>query len=366
MASISKDKRGNRTVQFVGPDKRRRSVRLGKTGLAEAKAIAAHVDHLASCWKHRKPPCKQTDDWVAGLLADSASHWLYDRLAAVKLVPERERPEDQVGELSRLGAFLAAYIEGRTDLKPGTVQCLRQVEGRLVEFFGQDKPLAEITPADADDFRRWLETKLGDNTVRRYCGRAKQYFHAAVRRRLIDRDTNPFADMTDVNVRPNRERDFFITRDIADQVLEACPDLEWRLLFSLSRYGGLRCPSEHLALTWSDVDWERDRIIIRSPKTERHEGKESRVIPFFPELKGLLEQAFDEAPDGAVHVIQRYRDCNANLRTQLQRIIRRASPTRTRTRNTSVETRHDHPFHHRAIQAEGMGFEPTSPSGGTH
>jgi hypothetical protein len=78
--------------------------------LADAKAIAEHVEHLASAGNTGKPPCKQTD---TGLRAAgrSASHWLYDRLAAVKLVPERERPEDQAGELSRLGAFLAAYID---------------------------------------------------------------------------------------------------------------------------------------------------------------------------------------------------------------------------------------------------------------
>lgn len=117
MASISKDKSGNRTVQFIGPDKKRRSVRLGKTGLADARAIAEHVEHLASCWKHRKPPCKQTDAWVAGLLADSAQWWLYDRLAAVNLVLERERPEEQAGELSQLETFVDAYISGRCDTK---------------------------------------------------------------------------------------------------------------------------------------------------------------------------------------------------------------------------------------------------------
>ena len=66
--------------------------------------------------------------------------------------------------------------------------------------------IASITPADADDFRRWLESKVGDNTTRRACGRAKQFFHAAVRRRLIDRDANPFGDMSDTTVRANRAR----------------------------------------------------------------------------------------------------------------------------------------------------------------
>jgi hypothetical protein len=103
--------------------------------------------------------------------------------------------------------------------------------------------------------------------------------------------------------------------------------VEWKLLFALSRYGGLRCPSEHLALTWADIDWERDRIRVRSPKTEHHEGKDHRIIPLFPELRPYLLDALEQAEAGVPHVIARYRDCNANLRTQLNRIIERAGLT---------------------------------------
>ncbi len=92
----------------------------------------------------------------------------------------------------------------------------------------------------------------------------------------------------------------------------------------MSRYGGLRCPSEHLSLTWGDVDWERDRITVRSPKTEHNPGGESRMIPLFPELRPYLEAAFDEAEPGTEYVITKYRDRNANLRTPLLRIIARA------------------------------------------
>lgn len=88
-----------------------------------------------------------------------------------------------------------------------------------------------------------------------------------------------------------------------------------------SRYGGLRCPSEHLGLTWGDVDWENNRITIRSPKTEHHAGGSSRAIPLFPELRPFLEAAFDQAEPGTEEIITRYRDRNANLRTQLLRII---------------------------------------------
>ena len=111
---------------------------------------------------------------------------------------------------------------------------------------------------------------------------------------------------------------------VADMVLNACPDTQWRLLFALSRFGGLRCPSEHLAMKWGDVDWEHGRIRVRSCKTEHHEGGDCRYIPLFPELREHLQQAFDEAEPRTEYVITRCRDASANLRTQLQRIIRRA------------------------------------------
>jgi len=95
-----------------------------------------------------------------------------------------------------------------------------------------------------------------------------------------------------------------------------------------------RCPSEHLALTWGDVDWEAGRIRVRSPKTEHHEGKSERVMPLFAELRPYLAAVRDEllagdfdpkhTPMSKQPVITRYRDTNANLRTQLQKIIRRA------------------------------------------
>jgi len=44
----------------------------------------------------------------------------------------------------------------------------------------------------------------------------------------------------------------------------------------------------------------------------------------FPELRAYLEECFDLAEPGSEFVITRYRDTNANLRTQLLRFIRRA------------------------------------------
>jgi len=166
-----------------------------------------------------------------------------------------------------------------------------------------------------------LRLGRSEATARKTISIAKQLFRAATRRKII-RD-NPFADLSGT-VPANRQRDYFVSRDEATLVLDACPDAEWRLLFALSRYGGLRCPSETLRLRWADIDWAQNRMTVRSPKTEHHEGGASRVVPVFPELRPYLLDAFERADDGAEYVVTRYRDTTQNLRTQLTKIIRRA------------------------------------------
>jgi integrase len=75
------------------------------------------------------------------------------------------------------------------------------------------------------------------------------------------------------------------------------------------------------------VDWARDRFCVHAPKTEHHKDGGERWVPIFPELRPHLEEAYHLARDGALYVVNRYRDTNQNLRTQLARIIRRAGRT---------------------------------------
>jgi integrase len=312
MASITREKNGRRTIQFVGADGKRRSIRLGKVSQRTAEAIKTRVELLNTARIAGHAVDGDTAGWVASLDAVLA-----DKLAAVGLIPRRAR--------ATLGDFLASYIDKRqgTDVKPATVTVWGHVRRNLVDYFGPDKPLRDITPGDADDWRRWLgaEQGLGENTIRKRCQFAKMFLRAAVKHRLIG--ATPFAELKG-KVQANPTRTYFVTREEARKVIDACPDAQWRLLFALSRYGGLRCPSEHLGLRWGDVDWERSRITVRSPKTEHHQGGDRRQVPIFPELRPHLEAVWDQAEPGAEYVITRYRNTNANLRTQLLRIIDRA------------------------------------------
>ena len=94
--------------------------------------------------------------------------------------------------------------------------------------------------------------------------------------------------------------------------------------FSLCRYGGLRCPSELVLLQWEHIDWATSRILVHSPKTEHHPNGTTRIVPLFPELRGLLRDAFEIAEGGVVFVLSSYRSPSKNFRTRLLKISKRA------------------------------------------
>lgn len=141
--------------------------------------------------------------------------------------------------------------------------------------------------------------------------------------------------------------------------LKACPDLQWRLIFSLCRYGGMRCPSEVLALTWENVLWDKHRIVVTSPKTKRYKGHETRVIPMFPELASVLDEAYEAAFDRlddesdvvSGPVVTRYTSADQNMRTTFTKIIRRAGlvpwpkPFQNLRATRETELMETHPAH---------------------
>jgi hypothetical protein len=110
---------------------------------------------------------------------------------------------------------------------------------------------------------------------------------------------------------------------MTQKVLDAFPDGQWRLVFALARYGGLRCVSEVLGLKWADINWAEGRFTVRSPKTEHHAGHASRQVPLFPELVPFRRESFEQAEPGTEYVVTRYRESNLCLGTQLRRIIRK-------------------------------------------
>ena len=337
MASLSKDNGGWRILFVCPATRKRRTIRTGKCAKKNAETARNMIERLIEAKQHGSALDGQTIEWLKGIDGK-----LRERLAKVGLVSPSED--------TAIGEFLRSYIVGHK-VKQSTIEHLERVEKDLVEFFGSDKRIDAVTEADAEDFARWLrhDRGLGDNTARRRIGRAKQFFNRAVGRRMVAQ--NPFKGQQSV-VHANEERFYFVSKADTAKILGACPNAQWRLIVTLSRYGGIRVPSELVPLRWSDVDWEGGRLTVTSPKTEHHQGKAYRVIPLFPELREALQDCFESAPDGAEYVIEgRYRSATKNLRTGFLRIVRRAGlepwekPFQNMRSSRETELAEDWPLH---------------------
>ena len=203
MASVSTDRdTGLRKVQFTGLDGHRKTLRLGRVSMNTAIVIANHVEEIVNQVLYPRPLARATAEWLADL-----SPKLEKKLVAVGLI----HPSDAAKEIT-LGAFLDAYLVRRSDVKAGTAVFYGHTKRNLIDVFGSGRPLGSITPADADDFRRHLQTppvadsspkKKGEKprkkkalaaaTVARRCSLARTFFKDAVRRKLIAE--NPFDDV---------------------------------------------------------------------------------------------------------------------------------------------------------------------------
>ena len=317
MASVVDDPNGRRRILFVDPEGKLQTVRLGKCDRKTAESVCRHMESLLACRLNGDAIPRSTAVWLSEIGTK-----LRDRLAAVGLV---EAPKRAV-----LGEFLNEYILSRPDVKPATLEVWQQPCRNLIEFFGPDKPLRSITAGDCDQFKAWILTqKLAAAMVAKRLAFARTFLHVARKHKLIDE--NPFAEVkiptANVSVRQR-----FIDRETVQKILDAS-DPTWRTIVVLARFGGLRCPSEVLSLEWRHIDWDRGRLTVPSPKTDRYDGKESRTIPLFEDLKPYLEDARELALPGQTHVVggghlakangaNGWKNCN--LRTAFERIVSRA------------------------------------------
>lgn len=336
MASVRYDdtngRRGWRLQTRV--NKRPRSMWLGDLSKRAAEACKRHVEELVRANAANVQPSADATRWVAAI-----DDRIRSTLAGWGLVePANPKLNTEAGRF--LKAYLEAYVASRTDVAEATRRKYRNTGRLLVKFMGSNKRLHAITAADAIRFYRWLKSVIGhaDSTRAKHIKRARTMFSELVQDQMLAE--NPFVAVKAKN-EVNRSRDFFISRSCAAKVLDACPDHDWRLIFALARYGGLR-RSEIVVITWGDVLWDVGKLRIDSPKTGL------RFCPIFPELRSVLDDAF-EAASARTKFLTRYRQ-RSNLGTHMNRIISRAGVdpwpktfvNLRATRRTELEKQHPH------------------------
>jgi integrase len=314
-------------VQFTIDDDRR-TVRLGRVPEKSARTWLYRIESLVACKVGGIPFDADLAGWLRDLPEDA-----HVKLAAVGLVAER-----QAVEVVTLAMLTTRFVEAAV-VKPITAKIYTQTIRSMHDYFGADTNIVNITAEQADGWRRWLSephsivvSSRGTRKVKRLAV-ATQSKRLEVGRQILAKAArwgliagNPLEGIRGRG-KVNTARQFYVTDDMIEAVLAACPDAGWRAIFALGRWGGLRIPSEVVGLAWDAVDWKEDALRVRSPKTEHHVGGESRLVPIVPRLRRVLEECFDIAPEGSTLIVPQFQDMRANLRTHSRRIIERAGLT---------------------------------------
>jgi integrase len=306
-----KDRDTWRVIYNDGAGKRR-TLSLGKVAKRQGEWWRTLVEELLHAQAAGGVVTKQLSDKVGRVSME-----MLTRLANLGLI-EPPTPDADM-ELGKVIDRFISLHEGEESTKGVIGRCRRH----LVNHFGERRRIDTITKTDADSWGEYLTEKaeLSKATKGRTVKTGKQIFKWAVKRDLIEK--SPFEELKG-NKSINPDRMVFVDRATIQKVIDHCPDDEWKLIIALSRYGGLRCPTEHLELKWSDINWERGVMTVRSPKTKRYPNGASRIVPLFKELRPFLDACFHDPEADSVQVISRYRRPNQNLRTQLERYIARA------------------------------------------
>lgn len=164
-----------------------------------------------------------------------------------------------------LPEWLASYA-GRTSRgfrEQTRTEYRRDLERHALPFFGAMK-LAEIEPRDIKRFiSHLIDKQLSSSSVRRRLAPLRALFATALEDGLIrSNPTSRIRIPSSPYDRPHDQQEAkALTPDQLNRLLEETP-AEWRLFIEFLAHTGLRF-SEAIALTWTDLDLEQQRLHVR-------------------------------------------------------------------------------------------------------
>ena len=327
MPQPQKDKLGRYRFQFLDPTGTRRSLSLGVVKERYAIRFGRYLDDLIASRRSGVSPDADLLTWLK-----EVDESILEKFVAWNLLTGDLKRRCGAGKT--LEELTTAFI-AHGKQKQSTKVIWGRAKNHLHQFFGPESHIKPVTLGRAKEFRDWLprgaKRPLADATVRKTISLARQMWDFAIDHEWIEKGKNPFDDKDlPTNIRSNKSRKVYVDVELVRELIDACPNNDWKLIIALNRFAGLRCPSEVKSLLKANVDWDRSRMTIISPKTEHFEGKETREIPIFAEVRPYLKACCDALPRGEKFVLpflQHYRvDTNGsiNIWTPVSKIMKRA------------------------------------------
>jgi integrase len=176
------------------------------------------------------------------------------------------------------------------------------------KFIGGLVRLKEIQPRHAEAFiADRLASGLAVGTVNKDIRTLRRIFNLAIDPRgYLGENQNPFSRIRQRKKAQKKIR--YISTEEYRSLFSATPRLWWRTLMSIAYGSGLR-RGEILNLTWTDIDFENQRIHVLAKASSQNliewepKDHENRVVPMSAESTQLLANIQAESKEGFPYIL---------------------------------------------------------------
>jgi len=246
MASITKHSRGGYYLELYPLPGVRRRIYLGKITKGIADRFLVNIARLEQAKQFNLEDVEMTI-WASGL--------------DVKL--QFKLRECGIAIPAPKTTWLVSdWLEHIVTTYPGTDRTVKNVQTskkHWVAMLGK-KQLHEVTTADCRSSMEQLRQSHAPSHGSKIFEHGKMFFARAIEANIIKE--SPFDGLSFGSKKHDKTRQNYITKEDIEKVIAKATEPDAKALIALARYCGLRVPSEPLALTWSDLDFDNRRIKI--------------------------------------------------------------------------------------------------------
>lgn len=246
--------------------------------------------------------------------------WTNAKLRLVDFLKENQETKSVVEGVSFTEAVerYKATVQSDVSIKESSKayllnQCLRKIELSWPELWTK-----KITEISEDACREWA-AKLSKEISSQYFNNTVSTLRVILEtgiKEYVQRDgdelKNPAKSLSRARV-PQRppelpERDQF--HRLVESIRKGSGGWGHRAadLVEFLAYSGMRLRTEALWVTWKDIDWKRNEIVVRGNPTTHTKNWEIRRIPILPDMEKLLRRIAAElggAPSGKILEVAR-------------------------------------------------------------
>lgn len=174
-----------------------------------------------------------------------------------------------------------AYV--RTNFSPKTVRVYQNIFSRFNEFI-KTKPLREISTRDLDLYKCDRISKVSANTVNHELRGLRAFFNRLVLWNILEK--SPCQEVRNIRVVDTTRP--YLTKEDLQKLLDHTKGTQLHDIILFGAMTGMR-RGEIVNLTWEDIDWQHQSIVIRSSLSYQTKGGKIRLVPMNSTVKALLE-----------------------------------------------------------------------------